>query len=72
MEAFNKDEKKLLKLISELKPYDVMKIAIDPWGTVMSVNIQNNKSEKYDFKIEKRNLPTHDSTIGVFQDIKIE
>ena len=54
MELFNEDEKKLLEMISNLRPYDVMKIAIDPWGTYMSVHISNNYAEKVDFKIEKR------------------
>lgn len=57
MELFNEDEKKLLEMISNLRPYDVMKIAIDPWGTYMSVHISNNYAEKIDFKIvRKQNL----------------
>ena len=41
-------------MISNLKAYDVMKIAIDPWGTYMSVHISNNYAEKVDFKIDRR------------------
>jgi len=57
---FNEDEKKLLELISNLKPYDVMKIAVDPWGNTMSIHIQNNKAERYDFRITRK-----DSVMGV-------
>ncbi len=56
MKLPNEDEKKLFEMINNLKPYDVMKIAIDPWDAIMSVNIQNNKSEHIDFKIERKPL----------------
>ena len=52
----NEDELKLLRMIGELKPYDVMKIAIDPWGKKMSVNVQNNKSTYEEFNITERPL----------------
>ena len=60
MELFNTDEKKLLEMISNLRPYDVMKIAIDPWGTYMSVHVSSNFTEKVDFKITRR-----DSVMGI-------
>lgn len=53
---FNEDELKLLRMIGDLKPYDVMKIAIDPWGKKMSVNVQNNKSTYEEFNIVERPL----------------
>ena len=59
---FNEDEIKLLKMISDLKPYDVMKIAIDPWGKKMSVNVQNNKSTYEEFNITERLLKLVDLT----------
>ena len=42
MEDFNEDEKDLFRMISELKPYDVMQIAVNQTGTRMSVTVKNN------------------------------
>ena len=52
--SFNEDELELLKLISELKPYDVMQIAVNQNGTRMSVTIKNNAQTFKEFKITRR------------------
>lgn len=52
---FNEDETELLKLISQLKPYDVMQIAVNQNGTRMSVTIKNNAQQYREFKISDRN-----------------
>jgi len=51
---FNQDELELLRLISELKPYDVMQIAINQNGTRMSVTIKNNAQISKEFRITHR------------------
>ena len=53
MEDFNEDEKELFRMISELKPYDVMQIAINQNGTRMSVTIKNNEQKYKEFKISR-------------------
>lgn len=53
---FNEDEQELLRMISELKPYDVMQISINQDGTRMSVHIKNNASTHKEFKIVERPL----------------
>ena len=60
MEDFNEDESELLKMISELKPYDVMQIAVNQNDTRMSVTIKNNAQTFKEFKISRRN-----SVLGV-------
>ena len=54
MEYFNEDEKELFRMISELKPYDVMKIAINQDGTRLSVHISNTESWHKEFKISRK------------------
>ena len=54
MEQFNDDETELLKMISELKPYDVMQIAINQNSTRMSVIIKNTAQTYKEFKIAER------------------
>jgi len=51
---FNEDEKELFSMISELKPYDVMQIAINQNGTRMSVTIKNNEQKYKEFKITRK------------------
>jgi len=51
---FNQDELELLRLISELKPYDVMQIAVNQNGTRMSVTVKNNAQIFREFKITQR------------------
>lgn len=53
---FNEDELELLKMISELKPYDVMNIAVNQNGTRMSVTVKNNEQRYKEFKIAERPL----------------
>ena len=53
---FNEDELELLRMISELRPYDVMQIAINQTGTRMSVTIKNNEQKFKEFKITERPL----------------
>ena len=53
---FNEDELELFRLISELKPYDVMNIAVNQNGTRMSVTIKNNAQTFKEFKITYRPL----------------
>ena len=53
---FNEDELELFKMISELKPYDVMQIAINQDATRMSVNIKNTASIHKEFTITQRSL----------------
>ena len=53
MEEFNQDEKELFKMISSLKPYDVMQIAINQNGTRMSVTVKNNAQQFKEFKISR-------------------
>ena len=50
---FTDDEKELFRMISELKPYDVMQIAINQNGTRMSVTIKNNEQKYKEFKISR-------------------
>ena len=57
MEDFNEDEKELFRMISELKPYDVMQIAVNQNGTRISVTIKNNAQQYREFKIS-RNIST--------------
>lgn len=52
--TFNGDELELLKMISELKPYDVMNIAVNQNGTRMSVTITNKAQVYKEFKIAQR------------------
>lgn len=61
---FNDDELELLRLISELKPYDVMQIAVNQNGTRMSVTIKNNNQIYREFKITERPLQFLNLTIG--------
>lgn len=56
MDEFNEDELELLKLISSLKPYDVMQIAVNQNGTRMSVTIKNNAQKYREFKLSQRNI----------------
>ena len=51
---FNEDELELFRMISELKPYDVMNIAVNQNGTRMSVTIKNNAQTFKEFKISER------------------
>lgn len=51
---FNEDEQELLEMISKLKPYDVMQIAVNQNGTRMSVTIKNNAQTYKEFKIAQR------------------
>lgn len=51
---FNDDELELFRMISELKPYDVMQIAVNQNGTRMSVTIKNNAQTFKEFKISER------------------
>jgi len=51
---FNEEELELLWMISELKPYDVMNIAVNQNGTRMSVSIKNNTQTFKEFKISQR------------------
>lgn len=60
MENFNEDELELLKMISGLKPYDVMQIAINQNGTRMSVTIKNNEQKYREFKITQRPVDSQD------------
>ena len=53
---FNTDELELFQMISSLKPYDVMNIAVNQNGTRMSVTIKNNNQIFKEFKITKRLL----------------
>ena len=53
---FNEDELELFRMISQLKPYDVMQISINQDGTRMSVHIKNNASTHKEFKITDRPL----------------
>lgn len=53
---FNEDELELFKMISELKPYDVMQIAVNQNGTRMSVTIKNTSQTYKEFKISRRSL----------------
>ncbi len=52
---FNDDESELLRMISELKAYDVMQIAVNQNGTRMTVVIKNNAQRYKEFKISNRN-----------------
>lgn len=52
----NEDELELLKMLSELKPYDVMQIAVNQNGSRMSVTIKNNAQTYREFKITERPL----------------
>ena len=54
MEDFNEDEKDLFRMISELKPYDVMQIAVNQNGTRMSVTVKNNAQQYREFRISRR------------------
>jgi len=54
MEDFNEDEKELFQMISELKPYDVMQIAVNQNGTRMSVTVKNNAQRYKEFKLSRR------------------
>ena len=54
MEDFNEDEKDLFRMISELKPYDVMQIAVNQTGTRMSVTVKNNAQRYKEFKLSRR------------------
>ena len=56
MEEFNEDEIELFKMISELKPYDVMQIAVNQNGTRMSVTVKNNAQQYKEFKLSRRDL----------------
>ena len=51
---FNEDEIELFRMINELKPYDVMQIAINQNGTRMSVTIKNNEQKFKEFKITRK------------------
>ena len=51
---FNKDELELFDMISKLKPYDVMQIAVNQNGTRMSVTVKNNEQKYREFKITER------------------
>lgn len=53
MEEFNEDEKELFDMINNLKPYDVMQIAINQNGTIMSVTVKNNEQRYKEFKINR-------------------
>lgn len=57
MDNFNEDEKELFRMISELKPYDVMNIAVNQNGTRMSVTIKNNEQKYREFKISRIGTP---------------
>ena len=48
---FNEDELELFKMISSLKPYDVMQIAVNQNGTRMSVTVKNNAQTFKEFKL---------------------
>ena len=50
---FNEDELELFRMISELRPYDVMQIAINQNGTRMSVTVKNNEQKYREFKITR-------------------
>ena len=50
---FNNDELELFQMISSLKPYDVMQIAINQNGTRMSVTVKNNAQQFKEFKISR-------------------
>ena len=50
---FNADELELFRMISELRPYDVMQIAINQNGTRMSVTVKNNEQKYREFKITR-------------------
>lgn len=54
MEDFNEDEKELFEMISDLKPYDVMQIAVNQNGTRMSVTVKNNLQKYKEFKLTNR------------------
>lgn len=54
MEEFNDDEKELFDMISDLKPYDVMQIAVNQNGTRMSVVVKNNAQRYKEFKLSRR------------------
>lgn len=54
MEEFNEDETELFRMISELKPYDVMQIAVNQNGTRMSVTVKNNLQRYKEFKLSSR------------------
>jgi hypothetical protein len=56
MDEFNEDELELLKLISSLKPYDVMQIAVNQNGSRMSVIIKNNAQTFREFKLSQRSI----------------
>ena len=50
---FNEDELELFRMISELKPYDVMQIAINQNGTRMSVEVKSTAKVWKEFKITR-------------------
>lgn len=54
MENFNEDESELLRMISELKPYDVMQVAVNQNGTKMSVTVKNNAQRWKEFSLTRR------------------
>lgn len=56
MEDFNEDELELLRMISQLKPYDVMQISINQNGERMSVEIKNTAKIYKEFRISQRGL----------------
>ena len=51
----NEDELELFKMISDLKPYDVMQIAVNQNGTKLSVTIKNNAQRYREFNLTHRN-----------------
>lgn len=53
MREFNKDELALWEMIEGLKPYDVMQIAMNQNGTILSVTIKNNAQKFHQFKIDR-------------------
>ncbi len=53
---FNDDKLELFRMISQLKPYDVMQISINQNGERMSVEIKNTAKVYKEFRISQRGL----------------